>query len=95
LRGLKSSIFILLDVVKAHSSRTVEQFAIGSTVSSYHSKYTVARDNSYFVSRRRFDEALKTEYDRLNKLETLLVLADLPVEDDAEHVVGGAAFEIH
>jgi hypothetical protein len=47
LRCLEAAVYLLMDVLKAHSQRSTEKLANMSVVSSYHSTTTQARDTAH------------------------------------------------
>jgi hypothetical protein len=76
LRCLEASVYLLIDVLKAHNLRTTDKLANISVVSSYHSTITEVRDQSYFKKTNAFRDLMKAQNDKANKLEALIEIGD-------------------
>jgi hypothetical protein len=90
---LEAAVFLLMDVLKAHSLRSVEKYANKSVVSSYHSKITQTRDSNYHRQSRSYRDLMKTQYDKTNQLEALIYMEDL--EDKEYEEIGLKGFQLH
>jgi hypothetical protein len=77
LRCLEAAVFLLLNVLKAHSKRSVEKFANKLVVLSYHSTITHERDANYHRQNRSYRDLEKTQYNKTNQLEALIEMGDL------------------
>jgi hypothetical protein len=91
LRCLEAAVYLLMDVLKAHSQRATEKLANMSVVSSYHSTATQARDTSYFKKSKLFRDLMESQNDKANKLKALIEMGALDDNDYTDLGLKGIA----